>query len=173
VSHDPVDVQALCDDVVALDHGRAIACGAPRAVLTDPRVFPLARREGFRNVLPCRPLEADPQHCVVELGPAAAPLRLSVLPVEGAGEAGFVSFAAHDVLLAAARPSGLSARNVFAARVLELRAIAPLTLALLELSPSLPPIAVELTESACRDLALAPGSEVFAILKATSCRLLG
>ncbi len=54
VSHDPIEVQALCDEILVLDRGREIARGEPRAVLRDPRVFPLAEREGYENVLPGR-----------------------------------------------------------------------------------------------------------------------
>jgi molybdate transport system ATP-binding protein len=43
VSHDPIEVQALCDDLVVLGEGSVIARGAPRDVLTDPSVFPRGR----------------------------------------------------------------------------------------------------------------------------------
>lgn len=54
VSHDPVEVQALCDDLVVLDAGRVIAHGDPRAVLSDPMIYPLAEVDMVRTVLPGR-----------------------------------------------------------------------------------------------------------------------
>ncbi|HEX2077920.1 MAG TPA: ATP-binding cassette domain-containing protein, partial [Longimicrobium sp.] len=52
VSHNPVEVQALCEDLVVLREGRIVARGEPRSVLTRADVFPLAEHEGFENMLP-------------------------------------------------------------------------------------------------------------------------
>ncbi|HEX8907132.1 MAG TPA: ATP-binding cassette domain-containing protein, partial [Longimicrobiaceae bacterium] len=87
VSHDPVEVQALCDDLVVLREGRIVARGEPRAVLTRPEVFPLAEHEGFQNVLPAVVVEQRGETTRVRLGDGtggpALTVPRSVLPPGG------------------------------------------------------------------------------------------
>ena len=47
VSHDPLEVQALCDDLIVLRDGATIAHGEPRQVLTDPDIFSRGRTAGL------------------------------------------------------------------------------------------------------------------------------
>ena len=68
VSHNPVEVQALCDDLIVLRDGRMIARGEPRAVLTRPEVFPLAEHEGFENMLSGVLIETREETSQVRLG---------------------------------------------------------------------------------------------------------
>ena len=51
VSHDPVEVQAISDEVVALRRGRILCRGPAQKVLTDSRVLPLRPGTGLENVL--------------------------------------------------------------------------------------------------------------------------
>ena len=51
VSHDPVELQALCGDLIVLREGRVIARGRPDDVLTDGAVYSVAEH-GYENVLP-------------------------------------------------------------------------------------------------------------------------
>src|SRR5262245_29314416 len=51
VSHDPTEVQMLCREIVVLASGEPLGCGPPEEVFTDPSIFPLARSEGFENLL--------------------------------------------------------------------------------------------------------------------------
>ena len=128
VSHDPIEVQALCDDLIVLKDGGIIAQGEPRQVLTETQIFPLAEQAGFENILPCHLVYgngstsrvrlgdgADDQACTVEL----VTLRSEAQP----GDAMLAGIPANDIMLATKRPEGLSARNVLPARITELRSV--------------------------------------------------
>ncbi len=176
VSHDPLEVQALCDDLIVLKGGRIISHGDPRAVLTASDVFPLAEQHGFENILPCYVVEGSGSTGQVRLGEGReverAPVELVTVRSEAEpGEAMLAGIPAHDIILATQRPEGLSARNVLPARITQLRSVGHIELATVELSPDLPPLTVEVTEKSFVDLGLRIGSEVFLVIKATSCRL--
>ncbi len=140
-------------------------------MLSDPKVFPLAERDGFENLLPGR-LERRPgEHSVVEL---AGGVRLVVLPPEGLADGEvLVGLPATDLMIATERPRGLSARNVLAATVLELRPLERYTLVLAELAGGSPPLSIEVTEKTPGELGLTQGGRVYLVIKAASCRLYG
>ncbi len=176
VSHDPLEVQALCDDLIVLKDGTIISHGDPRAVLTASDIFPLAEQHGFENILPCYAVEGSGSTGQVRLGEGGdaerAPIELVTLRSEAQpGEALLAGIPAHDIMLATQRPEGLSARNVLPARITQLRSVGHVGLATAELSPDLPPLTVEVTEKSFVELGLRVGSEVFLVIKATSCRL--
>ena len=176
VSHDPLEVQALCDDLIVLKDGKVISHGDPRSVLTASDIFPLAEQHGFENILPCYAVEGSGSSGQVRLGEGGdtegAPVELVTLRSEAQpGEALLAGIPAHDIMLATQRPEGLSARNVLPARITQLRSVGHVGLATAELSPDLPPLTVEVTEKSFVELGLRMGSEVFLVIKATSCRL--
>ncbi len=176
VSHDPLEVQALCDDLVVLRDGAIISHGDPRSVLTASHIFPLAEQHGFENILPCYVVEESGSTGRVRLGEGGdserAPVELVTVRSEAQpGEALLAGIPAHDIMLATQRPEGLSARNVLPARITQLRSVGHVGLATAELSPDLPSLTVEVTEKSFVELGLQVGSEVFLVIKATSCRL--
>ncbi len=176
VSHDPLEVQALCDDLIVLRDGTIISHGDPRSVLTASDIFPLAEQHGFENILPCYAVEGSGSTGQVRLGEGGdaerVPVELVTLRSEAQpGEALLAGIPAHDIMLATQRPEGLSARNVLPARITQLRSVGPVGLATAELNPALPPLTVEVTEKSFVELGLRVGSEVFLVIKATSCRL--
>lgn len=171
VSHDPIEVQALCDELLVLRRGEVIARGEPRAVLTDPAIFPLAEEEGFENLLPGRLVRRGGRSDVVELG---AGVELVTGGCEVAtGSQVLVGLSASDILLASEEPRGLSARNVFASTVVAVRRLERLDLVTVDLGASIPPLAVEITAAMTASLGLAPGRPVFVVFKAASCRIYG
>ncbi len=172
VSHDPVEVQALCDEVIALHRGRVLASGPTRQVLTDPRVFPLARDQGFENVLPATLVESNAGQARLQLGDGPdGPVLWTTCARGRPGDSLWVGIAARDVILATERPRNISARNVLPATVLERQAVGDLRLITVKLRGSAPPLAVEVTPSTVEELDLMPGKAVFVIVKAAGCRL--
>ncbi len=176
VSHDPLEVQALCDELIVLRDGRNILHGDPRSVLTATPIFPLAEQHGFENILPCYVVGGSGSTGQVRLGEGGdsehAPVELVTVPSEARpGEALLAGIPAHDIMLATQRPEGLSARNVLPARITQLRSVGHVGLATAELSPALPSLTIEVTEKSFVELGLRVGSEVFLVIKATSCRL--
>lgn len=167
ISHDPVEVQALCDDLVVLRRGQVVAQGPPRQVLTDRGIFAMADDAGFENVLRGR-----------LVGGGDAPRRLA-LPAgielvtehrSGEGEA-LLGLRANDLMIALERPSGLSARNVLPAQVDEVRGDEGLVC--LSLHQEIPRVLAQVTSQTLESLSLAPGRRVFLVFKATACRVYG
>lgn len=172
VSHDPLEVQALCDDLVVLRDGSVIARGTPRDVLTDPSVFAIADAHGFENILPATISQRDASGTTVRLGspPSALALELTAMADSDTG-ACLVGIPARDVLIALAEPTDLSARNVLPATVEEIHALENAALVKTGLAETAGAVAVEIGLRALNELALAPGKQVYLIVKATSCSL--
>lgn len=202
VSHDPVEVQALCDDVVVIDAGRVIAHGDPRAVLSDPMIYPLAEVDMVRTVLPGRierhdgatstirlavegrgtalvkaASEADARDYLVDDGGEPVPdhvgIRLVTMPASGdVGAEVLVSIAAREIILALTPPAGLSARNILPATISAVRVDAARALVSAVLANGVPPIAIEITRATVQEMDLAPGRAIHLIIKSASCRLI-
>ncbi|HEX6037481.1 molybdenum ABC transporter ATP-binding protein [Longimicrobium sp.] len=172
VSHDPVEVQALCEDLIVLREGRMIARGEPRAVLTDPAVFPLAETEGFENVLPAVVAATRDGTTQVRLGSAGAGPALTVprstLPV---GHPLLLSVPADEIVLALEPPAGLSARNAVPARVERVEAVGPIRLVTARVADDTPPLVIEVTDDARAELQLAPGTALYLLIKTTAITL--
>jgi molybdate transport system ATP-binding protein len=168
ITHDPDEALLVGEWVAVLDRGRLVACGQPRAVLWSRAVLPLSEALGLENVLEARVLEcADGAARVETRGglrlavPAPAPLA--------AGEALRLGLPARDLLLAAGAPGRLSARNVFPARVARVEAADDGALVHLDAGDAL---VAKLTHEAVRALEIAPGRELFCVIKAQSLRRL-
>ncbi len=171
VSHDPIEVQALCDDLVVLRRGEVVARGAPRRVLTDPEVFALAEEQTFENVFTGCFVRHRDGTSVVRLGAA---VELITRRGEGAaGEEVVVGLPATDVVIATEQPRGLSARNVLPATVTEVCKVGSSALVTTELASDVSPWTVEVAEATPAELGLAPGRTVFLVVKATSFRIYG
>lgn len=169
VSHDPLAVQALADDVIVFHEGRVCARGAPREVLTDPTVFPLAEAEGFRNVLPCRVDGRD----AVRLGSGGSGPRLHTAPIaEGGAADALVTVPASDVLLATEFPRGLSARNAVPATIRSIAEVGRMRLVHCRVDGEVPDLVAEVTEEARAELGLEPGLPVHLVVKAAACTVL-
>ncbi|MDH3744131.1 MAG: molybdenum ABC transporter ATP-binding protein [Acidobacteriota bacterium] len=169
VTHDPIEVQALCDEVVVLREGRVVGGGEPSRVLTDPEVFPFAEIESFVNVVPGRLEERQNGTARVRLGEGAELVTSSGEAVPG--DEVLVTAAANQILIATEPPQGLSARNALAGQVVELRSIGAAILVWVRFDPQAPPLVVEVTEATPGRLGLKEGKPVYLVIKATSCRL--
>src|SRR5262249_19668991 len=161
------EVRALADDVIVLAHGRVAGQGPPERVLSpgaiaaaDPEAEPVAllagrvaAREGevARVTTPAGEVEV-----VAPAAPGAA-LRLEVP-------------AASVALAAPGGPPATSARNRIAAKVLATRALGDAVLVELEAGDAR--LYATVTPRSARELALVPGAEVVAVLKATAVRVI-
>lgn len=149
VSHLADEVIGLTDWAVRLTEGRVATAGPSVSVLrsSDTRI--------------------DNYFTGTIIGPnrvRVGPWELSVLlPDALAGEVRLACYA-HDILLAAAPPTGISARNCLPARVASVLAAGSAVLVTLDA----PRLRVLVTDEAVASLGLTPGSTVVAIIKATS-----
>jgi molybdate transport system ATP-binding protein len=141
VSHDPVEVQALCDDLIVLRDGNVVARGEPRAVLTRPDVFPLAEHQGFQNVLPAIVVAHHDGTTRVRLGDGTGGPELTVpRTTADAGGRVLVGIPADEVMLALEPPAGISARNAVPARVEAVQSAGAFHLVTARVHPSAPPL---------------------------------
>jgi len=169
VSHDPIEVQALCDDLIVLREGTVIARGEPQKVLTNPTVFPLAEREGFENILSGRLIQREGETSVVRLGREKSKVEMITPKLEGElGDEILVSVPAHDIFIATEPPQYISARNILPATVESIRSVENFQLITTSIDPEVPKIVVEVTSDAIEELAITPERKIYLIIKTSS-----
>lgn len=169
VSHNPIELQALCQDLVVLRQGRIVAAGEPLQVLTRPDIFQFARSQGFENIWSGQVSEHAEHTTTLVLGNSAARVALTIPRVHTApGESLSVSVAAEEILLSTVEPKNLSARNRIPARLESVKSVGHRKLITARMCEGVPPVVIELTEDAIEDLHLAPGSLVYLLIKTNS-----
>ena len=168
VSHDALETQALCDEVVVLERGRIVARGRPDEVLRE-------RHDGgepYENVLHGRVAALDEGLARVEFdsgGETLVPARALAQDVRV-----LVAIRSDEILVALDAPARISARNVHAVRVERVddgadegvRVDARLQGGAGAL------LSASLTRSAVRELGLRPGVQAWYVYKSQSCRVL-
>ena len=169
VTHQRDEVDALGERVIAMDCGRIIAQGAPHAVLDAPRKKRLAYAAGFENHLTAVVQDLRELDGVMRVRLAGSQVELEVpLGYAAAGNRIHVAIRAGDILLAAQKPQGLSARNTLEGLVdsLEVRGS---TVACRVNAGAM--FLVHVTPGAARALDLSPGQRVWLVIKTHSCHL--
>ncbi|MGW8310792.1 MAG: molybdenum ABC transporter ATP-binding protein [Thiogranum sp.] len=172
VSHDPVEVQALCDDLVILRDGAVIARGEPRLTLTQASNDMQGLDHLVENVLPCRVERHEEDVTIVRLGHAGEGqiLRLSRIGASGAGST-MVAVRSQDIIVSTGRPEGVSACNILPATVRQVKTAGEKQLVFCTLDGCELELAVEVTAASLRRLELTPGTPVFLLIKATALEL--
>ncbi|MCO6381306.1 molybdenum ABC transporter ATP-binding protein [Oceanicola sp. 502str15] len=164
VSHAPAEVARLATTVVALDGGKAVRQGPAADVLGDPQVMPLGPRAAG-TVLEAR-VVAHHSDGLSELEAGGLTLYLPAVS-HWEGSVLRVHIQAADVMLATEAPRGISALNVWPAVVTDLRmGTGPGAIARLDAGGQV--LLARITRRSAEALKLAPGREVFAVLKAVS-----
>lgn len=172
VTHSREEVFALGERVIVLDQGRILARGTPHEVMLAPIGETVAQLAGFENIfaavvesvhpergtMTCR-IDGDTGPLVIETplvrGGVGAPLRIGIR--------------AGDILLATSAPVGLSARNVIPGRIQSLDQRDVIVSARVKCRVEME---VHLTLAARDSLELAPGCEVWLVIKTHSCHLM-
>ncbi|MGA8238768.1 MAG: ATP-binding cassette domain-containing protein [Candidatus Sulfotelmatobacter sp.] len=184
VTHAREEVLALGERVLVMEEGRIIAQGAPHEVLGAPRQETVAQLAGFENIFDvivesvhedrgtmlCRIM---PCRITASRSPASHEDRSVLLetPLIQA-EPGLhrrVGIRAGDILLAVAKPVGLSARNILAGRLVSLERRDMMISARVDCGVEME---VYLTLAARDALDLAEGREVWLVIKTHSCHLM-
>jgi molybdate transport system ATP-binding protein len=167
ISHDPTEVQVLCDRVQRVERGKVVAEGAPSEVLWG------GQGADFENVL---------RGVVAGIHDHTAQVRLAsghelVAPRTGMdkGDRAVLGLRADEILVATSPPDGISARNRLPARILALderRGSVELKVVLLGGGSPATELRVHVTGGARDELRLAPGLEVSLIVKTRSLEVL-
>lgn len=170
VSHSAFELQALCDEVLVLDQGKSTHRGSPAEVFTRPEVYADAAEDSFQNVFRGTVTRHENPLTRLKLGGKSDAPEISIPEFHGqVGQSVTVSLPACEIIIATESPNGLSARNQLHGVIINLEPL-PNFLLLRARVPDadIPPLAVELTASACRDLDLHPGKSVVLVFKTNS-----
>ncbi len=172
VTHDLEEALALGDEVVVLENGRMIDQGRPATTLAHgPMAPPLAVAAGD-SLLEVTVSAHRPQEGISECRWGSAVVSTNLLE-EDVGRRLVLALSARDVILTRERPVGLSARNALPARVETLRPVGPRVQVEIRLQGSpedAPSLHVALTPESTREMALAEGTPVLAVFKASALR---
>jgi molybdate transport system ATP-binding protein len=169
VTHQRDEVDALGERVIAMDRGHIVAEGAPHAVLDAPRKKRLAYAAGFENHLSAVVQDIREPDGVMRVRLAGSETELEVpLAYAAAGNRIHIAIRAGDILLAARKPEGLSARNVLEGTIASLE-INGTTVVCRVNAGAL--FLVHVTPGAARSLELAAGQRVWLVIKTHSCHL--
>lgn len=160
VSHAPPEVARIATTVVMLKAGRVTATGPPAEVLADPS---LAGRD-LGAVIEATVARHHPDG-VTELTAGGLPLFLPTLAAQP-GDRLRLRIAAADVMLARTRPEGLSALNMLSGTVEEVREDGDIVL--VRIATPAGRVLSRITRRSARQLAVAPGAALTAIVKSLS-----
>jgi molybdate transport system ATP-binding protein len=169
VTHSPAEAFALGERVIVLDSGRVLAEGTPQQVLSVPRHETIAQLAGFENIFDATVTNIRQDH-----GTMRCRLRDSTVELEvplGRAEPGSpvrIAIRAGDIMVAADRSRGLSARNAFEGNLVSIERRGVTMIALVEAGVM---FEVHLTPDACEELRLQPGWPVWLVIKTYSCHL--
>lgn len=172
VTHSRDEVFALGERVIVLDAGRIVAQGTPHEVMNAPMQNTVAQLAGFENVFDVLVVAVRPERGTMtcQVAGDAGPLLLETPLVRGGvGAALRVGIRAGDILLATALPVGLSARNVIPGRITSIDQHDVIVSARVKGRVEME---VHLTMAARDSLQLAPGQEVWLVIKTHSCHLM-
>jgi len=163
LSHAVAEVTRLANTIVVIADGRVRSVGPLRDVMGRAELYPMAGRFEAGAVLAVRVTAHDAKWGLTELAGAFGTLMVARLPAP-VGAAFRVRIRARDVILAATPPTGISALNILAGRV---EAVVPIEEAALEVQLRLGDerLLARVTRRSGATLGLAPGREVFAVIK--------
>ncbi|HLZ41506.1 MAG TPA: molybdenum ABC transporter ATP-binding protein [Candidatus Sulfotelmatobacter sp.] len=172
VTHSREEVFALGETVLVLDAGKIVAAGTPHEVMTAPIHETVAQLIGFENIFDALVEAVNPQRGTMtcRITGETGPLVLETPLVKGGvGSTLRIGIRAGDILLATSPPVGLSARNVIPGRIRGLEQRDVIVSARVQCRVEME---AHLTLAARDSLELAPGKEVWLVIKTHSCHLM-
>lgn len=172
VTHSREEVFALGERVIVLDAGRIVAQGTPHEVIEAPQQETVAQLVGFENIFDATVESVHPERGTMtcRIAGEGGPVLLETPLVRGGvGTALRVGIRAGDILLATSAPVGLSARNILPGRIASLEQRDVIVCARVKYRVEME---VHLTLAARDSLQLAPGREVWLVIKTHSCHLM-
>jgi molybdate transport system ATP-binding protein len=165
VSHSVEEVARLADHVVLLAEGKSVASGPLAEVLSREEFAGAATALELGVVLDTRVVSHEPDELTVLAFAGGTLLAPSVDAL--IGERVRVRIRARDVAIAVDRPAGLSVLNVLHAGIVAVEAGRGATVTL-RLQVGGETLLASVSQRSAARLALVPGKEVFALLKAVA-----
>jgi molybdate transport system ATP-binding protein len=167
VSHAMEEIVRLADTLVLLSDGKVAAVGGIEELTSRLDLRPLTGRYEAGAVIRTSVAGHDLNFGLSELAFPGGRLRVSHLALP-LGTPVRVRIRARDVALATKRPADISIRNIFPARIVEIAPDrGPLIDVRLDIGRPQQPVALwaRITQRSARELDLAVGREIFALLK--------
>ncbi|MDQ6893955.1 MAG: molybdenum ABC transporter ATP-binding protein [Acidobacteriota bacterium] len=168
-THSHAEVFALGEQAIVLEAGKILSFGTPQEVLVAPAQETLAQLAGFENIFDAVVTERHDalgtMTCRLKDGPVDLEVPLTRL---AAGAPVGVAIRSGDVLLAAGPPGLVSARNVIAGHI---RSVSQSGVTVAVVVDCGVDVQATVTPAARDAMRLAPGSEVWLIIKTYSCHL--
>jgi len=173
VTHSRDEVFMLGERLLVLEQGKLIAQGTPHEVMSAPQSETVAQLAGFENLFDAEVIslhrERGTMTCRIGRDEDKA-LELETPLVRAEPGAKLrLGISAGDILLSTSAPVGLSARNILPGKLLSLSQRDAIIVARVDCGVEL---SVHLTLGARDSLELAPGRQVWVIVKTHSCHLL-
>ena len=170
VTHSREEVFALGERAIVLGAGRIIAQGTPHEVMTAPRQETVAQLAGFENIFDATVIATHEDRGTMTCKLSNGHVEIETPLVRASvGSTLRVGIRAGDILLATSEPRGLSARNLISGRVVSLVQRDMIVVAKVDCGVE---FEVHLTLAARDSLALAPGQQIWLVLKTHSCHLM-
>ena len=174
VTHSREEVMALGERVLVIDHGRIVAQGTPHQVLRAPLQETVAQLAGFENIFDAAVYliheDRGTMTCRLQGNQSESSVLLETPLIRAElGSRLRVGLRAGDILLAIAKPVGLSARNVIAGKLVSLERRDMMISARVDCGVEME---VHLTLAARDALQLEAGREVWLVIKTHSCHLM-
>jgi molybdate transport system ATP-binding protein len=165
VSHDLNSIAALADDVLIMEAGRVVCHGAAVDVFADPE-SPLSSRPDARALVEGTIKSSDPAQGTTTLWAGPSELTAPWLDVPP-GTTMRLQVFARDVALAASAPASISTQNILPAKITALRTRKD-RLTLVALETPVGNLLASITHQATERMGLAPGKNVYALVKASA-----
>ena len=169
VTHSPQEAFALGERVVVIEAGQVVAQGMPQDVLTQPRHETVAQVVGFENVFDATvtALNEAQGTMLCRLGNCQGILEVPLVRTS-VGDQVRIAIRAGDIMIAAQRPQGLSARNALPGRI---KSIAREGVTIIVGVDAGVTFEVRITPAALDELRLSPQKDVWLVIKTYSCNL--
>ena len=166
VSHALAEVARLASDIVVMSHGRSIESGPASEIMQQLDVLPPEERSEAGAIIDTVIESYDSAYDMSLLRSGAGAIRIPGRVGES-GTALRLRLRARDILVATEAPRSLSALNVLPGRVSGIgNATGPMVEIRIDCSGAA--IIARITRQSLDALALAPGSNVYAIIKSVS-----
>ncbi len=166
VTHALDEVDALADRLVLLEAGRVLAEG-PVEALSTRTDLPLAARRDAGSLIACTITAHDAARGITRLEFAGGSFVVSLRP-EPVGVRARVRLRARDVAVATEAPRGISTQNILPARLLEVKEAGASQEVFLHLGLGPTIMLARVTRDSVARLALVPGMDVWAVVKAVT-----
>jgi molybdate transport system ATP-binding protein len=171
VTHDFDDVIRLATHLLILEHGRAVASGPLRAMMSRPDLTWLRDAVGLGSLFDAVVTRTHPARGLAELGFDGGVLLVSDREL-APGAALRVRIPAREVILATRKPEGLSLHNTLSGTVSAIHAESAFEPVIVQLAVGGVLLLAEITRDAVTALGITVGTPLHALIKSVSIDLI-